>query len=129
MAGGCVSGFLAVALGAFGAHALKSWLSALPDAGQRLDWWDTAAHYHLIHAVAAVLASLARRRASARPCDVAAICFLAGTLLFSGSLYAMTLSGVRALGAVTPFGGLTLLAGWAALGVGALRARTSPSDP
>lgn len=73
-----------------------------------LTTWETGAHYHLIHSVALGMAALARR-------DTAAAFFTAGILLFSGSLYALVLSGKRALGAVTPIGGLLLTAGWIAL--------------
>jgi len=112
-----VSGFLAVALGAFGAHGLEKRLAALPDYADRMRWWTTAAHYHLVHAVAigVVAAAVARIPAA----QTAGFLFLAGTLLFSGSLYTMTLTGIRVLGAVTPFGGLLMLAGWAQLGYAA----------
>lgn len=113
-------GFLAVALGAFGAHGLRRWLDTLPDGVQRHAWWETASHYHLMHALAVGLAAyLAGRTASSGIATGAGYCFIAGILLFSGSLYAMTLTGVRALGAVTPFGGLLLLAGWGCLAAAA----------
>jgi uncharacterized membrane protein YgdD (TMEM256/DUF423 family) len=117
-----VQGFLAVALGAFGAHGLKARLGGLADGAQRLAWWETAAHYHLAHALAIGLSALLVSRApSSAAASVAGFCFTGGILLFSGSLYAMTLTGVRALGAVTPLGGLLLLAGWAAVVIAALR--------
>jgi uncharacterized membrane protein YgdD (TMEM256/DUF423 family) len=116
------NGFLAVALGAFGAHGLKTRLADLPDVARRLAWWDTASHYHLIHALALGLLALACERVATRWVGRASIAMLIGMLLFSGSLYAMTLTGVTALGAVTPFGGLALLVGWALLGLGAWRA-------
>ena len=96
--------FLAVALGAFGAHALKA---ALQSNGM-LEVWNKAVLYHFLHGVA--LAALALHGAGNR-----ATCFLfvAGILLFSGSLYAMALANVRWLGAITPLGGLCFLAGWA----------------
>ena len=97
-----ISGFLAVALGAFGAHALKARLSA-----EEMQWWETAVLYHLVHA--AVLLATGDREGRA---TAASWCFASGTLLFSGSLYAMALTGVRGLGAVTPAGGLALLGGW-----------------
>jgi uncharacterized membrane protein YgdD (TMEM256/DUF423 family) len=117
------NGFFAVALGAFGAHGLKSGLADLPDVARRLAWWDTAAHYHLVHAVALGVIALATERIAAPWLTRASIAMLAGIALFSGSLYAMALTGVTALGAVTPFGGLGLLLGWALFGVGALRSR------
>ena len=121
---GAAHGFLAVALGAFGAHGLGDWLAELPDGAQRLAWWETASHYQLAHAIALVaVAALARDRTT-RTCVWA---FGLGALIFSGSLYAMTLTGVIALGAITPIGGLALLIGWAALGVAAFR--VSPRAP
>lgn len=99
-------GALAVALGAFGAHGLEARITD-PD---RLAWWDTAARYHLVHALAicAVAAHPARPRA-------AGALFTAGIFIFSGSLYTMTLTDVRILGAITPIGGLCLISGWLAL--------------
>lgn len=108
-----VSGFLAVALGAFGAHGLSARLSDVPDAAKRLGWWQTAAHYHLLHALALGLVALLIVKVGAA--RYAGSAFVLGTLLFSGSLYVMALGGPRWLGAVTPLGGLSLLAGWAVL--------------
>jgi uncharacterized membrane protein YgdD (TMEM256/DUF423 family) len=112
-------GFLAVALGAFGAHGLSSRLAGLADGAQRLDWWRTAAHYHLAHALAVGLAAgvCGETRAGRFAC----IAFAVGVVLFSGSLYTMTLTGTRWLGAITPIGGLAFLLGWALLGWAALR--------
>jgi uncharacterized membrane protein YgdD (TMEM256/DUF423 family) len=112
-------GFLAVALGAFGAHGLSARLAGLSDGAQRLDWWKTAANYHLAHALAVGLAAgvCGESRAGRWAC----VAFAGGIVLFSGSLYTMTLSGLRGLGAVTPLGGLLLLAGWILLGWAALR--------
>jgi uncharacterized membrane protein YgdD (TMEM256/DUF423 family) len=117
-----VNGFLAVALGAFGAHGLAARLQDAADGAQRLEWWGTAAHYHLAHALALGLAAWAAGQLPGALPRVAGWCFLAGILLFSGSLYAMTLTGFRGLGAVTPLGGLGLLAGWVCLGLAAWRA-------
>lgn len=108
------NGFLAVALGAFGAHGLKGRLSALPDATQRLGWWETAAHYHLVHALALGLFGLSSGHLSGPWVRRAGASTLAGIALFSGSLYAMALTGFTGLGAVTPLGGLALLFGWGA---------------
>lgn len=117
-----VFGFLAVALGAFGAHGLRSYLANLPDGEQRRAWWETAAHYHLTHALAIGLcALLVSRTASHTVGSVAGLCFTFGVVLFSGSLYAMTLGAPRWLGAITPFGGLLMLAGWAAFALAAYR--------
>lgn len=104
---GAALGFLGVAFGAFGAHALRSRLSV-----EMLAVWKTANEYHLYHALALVLVGVIARQGRMPGLDAVAGCFLAGTLVFSGSLYLLALSGVRGLGAVTPIGGLLLLAGW-----------------
>lgn len=100
-------GLLGVATGAFGAHLLKSRLA--PDL---LAIWQTAVLYHLLHA-AALLALALYGKAAGADVRVGAIAFTAGIVVFSGSLYALALTGVRVLGAVTPLGGLAFLAGWA----------------
>jgi uncharacterized membrane protein YgdD (TMEM256/DUF423 family) len=105
-------GFAGVAFGAFGAHGLRTYLARLGDGAQRAAWWETAAHYHLIHALAIGLTAYLAGRVPGSTPWIAGGCFALGVLLFSGSLYAMTLTGVRALGAITPLGGLLLLAGW-----------------
>jgi len=105
-------GFLAVALGAFGAHALKEGLAARG----MTEVWKTAVLYHLGHAV--VLLALAREEAVS--CRVRA-CFVLGVVLFSGSLYLLAVGGPRWLGPVTPLGGLLLLAGWAGLCVNGVK--------
>jgi len=108
-----ISGFLAVALGAFGAHGLRAKLAEVADGTKRLGWWETAAHYHLLHALGLGLVALLVAKAPAA--RFTGIAFALGTLLFSGSLYVMALGGPRWLGAVTPLGGLAFLAGWAVL--------------
>src|ERR1041384_6445151 len=95
--------FLAVALGAFGAHALKT---ALQSSGM-LEVWNKAVLYHFLHGIA--LFALALQGASNR---APYFLFVVGILLFSGSLYAMALTNIRWLGAITPLGGLCFLAGW-----------------
>ncbi|MDM4770381.1 DUF423 domain-containing protein [Solimonas sp. SE-A11] len=108
---GASYGFLAVALGAFGAHALKAKLT--PDL---LAVWKTGVEYHFYHALALLAVGLlARQLQPSGALTTAGVCFALGVLLFSGSLYALALSGVRVLGAVTPFGGLLFLVGWACL--------------
>jgi uncharacterized membrane protein YgdD (TMEM256/DUF423 family) len=114
---GGLSGFLGVAAGAFGAHALKSRLS--PDL---LAVFETGARYQLIHALGLVAAAWVSSRFPGPPGPIAGWLFLAGTVLFSGSLYGLALTGVRGLGAVTPVGGLCFLAGWLALAWAAIRA-------
>ncbi len=107
---GAVNGLLAVAAGAFGAHGLQGRIDA-----HALEIWETGARYQMYHALAIGLAAFAIRGASATAAQAAASFFLAGIVLFSGSLYVMALTGIRALGIVTPFGGLSFLVGWAAL--------------
>jgi uncharacterized membrane protein YgdD (TMEM256/DUF423 family) len=114
-----VLGFLGVALGAFGAHGLKKRLADAADGEQRLAWWNTGAQYHLIHALAIGLAT-ARPEVMHHGGATAAWLFAGGIALFSGSLYTMTLTGRRALGAITPLGGLLFLAGWAAIAYNAM---------
>jgi len=106
---GAISGFLAVAAGAFGAHALQSRLDA-----SNLSIFQTAAHYHLVHSVAIVAAALAAAQGR-KPAAIAALLFTGGVVLFSGSLYYLVLARSNALVLVTPVGGLLFLAGWAAL--------------
>ena len=101
-----LAGFLAVALGAFGAHGLKAVLVQ----NGTLSHWEKAAFYHLVHAV--VLLVLAQKAAVAR---LPFALFGAGIVIFSGSLYALAVTNVRWLGAITPLGGVCLLAGWLAL--------------
>jgi uncharacterized membrane protein YgdD (TMEM256/DUF423 family) len=114
MALAALSGWLAVAAGAFGAHA-----AATPAARE---WLRTGSTYQMTHALAVFACGLASAQgaALARP---AAWLFLAGAALFSGSLYAMALGAPPWLGAVTPLGGLALLAGWAVLALALLRPR------
>jgi len=110
--------FAAVGLGAFGAHALKARLT--PDM-QAI--WQTAVQYHAWHALGLLAAGLLMmHRPDAPAIGLAAWLFVAGIALFSGSLYALALSGVRGLGAITPFGGVAFLAGWLAFAWTAWRA-------
>lgn len=96
--------FLAVALGAFGAHGLKSTLQA----NAMMETWKTAVLYHFVHAIALFVLAL-----WASPNRGAFWLLFAGIFLFSGSLYLMALTNIHWLGAITPFGGLCFLAGWA----------------
>ena len=111
---GALLGFLAVALGAFGAHALRARLA--PD---MLAVFETGVRYHMYHALALVLTSFVMARMSGWLVATAGWCFVGGILLFSGSLYALALTGVTVLGAITPLGGLAFLAGWACLAIAA----------
>jgi uncharacterized membrane protein YgdD (TMEM256/DUF423 family) len=108
---GTVFGGLAVAAGAFGAHSLKAVLSE-----QMLDVFETAVRYQMYHALALLVVGWAARSSSLRLFRIAGWMFVSGIALFSGSLYLMTLSGSRWLGAITPLGGLAFLLGWALLG-------------
>lgn len=115
-----VLGFLAVALGAFGAHGLEGAMKDLPDGAKRLAWWKTGVDYQFWHALlAAVLVALVGKLPTKR-LALSLGCIVAGVVLFSGSLYAMTLTGVTALGMVTPIGGVAFLGAWVALGWAAL---------
>ncbi len=110
---------LGVAMGAFGAHGLRDSVSA-----RDLEIWQTGAHYQQLHAVLLVAIGLAARTPG-RALAVATTLLTVGVLVFSGTLYAMVLGAPRVLGAVTPLGGLSLMAGWAALGAHALAIRRS----
>jgi uncharacterized membrane protein YgdD (TMEM256/DUF423 family) len=113
---GAVSALIAVAVGAFGAHALRDRLSV-----DMLGTWQTAAAYQMYHALALVTVGIVLGRFSVDGAvwlTVAGWSFLAGTLLFSGSLYALALSGTTWLGAITPLGGVAFLLGWGALAIG-----------
>lgn len=121
---GALSAALAVAAGAFGAHALRTRLDA-----RMLEVFETAARYQMYHALALLaVGAVAARLAPplALPALWSGWCFVAGTVLFSGSLYAMAASGVRALGAVTPLGGVCFIAGWLLLAVAASRLPAAP---
>jgi len=121
-------GLTGVALGAFGAHGLKNSLGHLEDFPQRIAWWETAAHYHLIHSLALLGTAFVLTRVSSAAATLAGYAFALGICLFSGSLYVMTLTGMRQLGAVTPLGGLCFLLGWACLCIAAY-GMTPPPAP
>lgn len=117
-----ILGLFAVALGAFGAHGLRSSLVDAIDASERIRWWETGAHYHLAHALACGLAGWTYDRRASRAAITSAILFTIGIVLFAGSLYAMALGAPRGIvGPITPLGGVSLMAGWIALAVAALR--------
>jgi uncharacterized membrane protein YgdD (TMEM256/DUF423 family) len=109
-------GFLGVAFGAFGAHALRERLA--PDL---LGVYRTGVEYQFWHVAALLAVGLLATQKTTPLLNAAGASFTIGILLFSGSLYALALSGVRVLGAVTPFGGLAFLVGWALLGLAVLR--------
>jgi uncharacterized membrane protein YgdD (TMEM256/DUF423 family) len=106
-----VSGFLGVTLGAFGAHGLRSRLSP-----EMMAAFETGVRYQMYHVLALLLVAAAIAHVgSARLLSIAGWLFVAGILIFSGSLYALALTGTGMFGAITPVGGLALLAGWACL--------------
>lgn len=107
---GAVSAALGVAAGAFGAHGLRGRLT--PD---MLNVFETGVRYHLIHALGLLSVAWATTRWAGQAMNAAGWLFLVGTVLFSGSLYALSVSGVRALGVITPLGGIAFIAGWLAL--------------
>jgi len=111
---GALMGFVAVALGAFGAHALKGRLS--PD---MLAVFETGVRYQMYHALALLGTAACMARLEGRAVLVAGWSFTAGIVIFSGSLYALAFTGVTMLGAITPIGGVAFLAGWMALLVAA----------
>jgi len=125
---GSLLGGIAVATGAFGAHALRTVLDASGQAGN----WETATRYALVHALAAVVAGVMASQSTppvtARPALAAGICFLVGSLIFSGCLMALALSGVRILGAIVPIGGALLIAGWVVLAVAGWRFAAPRAD-
>jgi len=130
-------GLLAVAAGAFGAHGLEDVLDE-----RALANWETAAKYQMYHALALVLTGLlplaaSRNRerdadgaqggnACAKPQAAAGMCFTVGTVIFSGTLYLLSVTGIRWLGAITPIGGVLLMVGWAALAVAGWKASRCP---
>jgi uncharacterized membrane protein YgdD (TMEM256/DUF423 family) len=109
---GAISGLLSVAAGAFGAHALRARLAA-----EHLATFETAARYQMYHALALLAVAWAVARWPGPWPRAAGWCFAVGTVLFSGSLYVLALTGLRWLGAITPLGGVAFLAGWALLAV------------
>jgi uncharacterized membrane protein YgdD (TMEM256/DUF423 family) len=109
-------GFTGVGLGAFAAHGLKGQLSA-----EYLAVFQTGVHYQMLHALALLALAALWQRLGGRLLTAAGVCFCVGILLFSGSLYALTLSGISALGMITPVGGLMFLVGWFCLGLAAWR--------
>lgn len=123
---GAALGGTAVLAGAFGAHALQGRLDS-----HALEIFETAVRWQIVHALAllVVAGGLAfPDRLPRGPLRAAGATFLAGTLLFSGSLYVIALTGVKGWGAVTPVGGLGLVAGWVSLCVATLKTRPSPSS-
>ena len=119
---GAVLAFLGVALGAFGAHALKAQLSA-----DMLAVYQTGVQYHLAHALGIVLVGiLVQIVPASKWLVIAGWTMTAGVILFSGSLYLLSVTGMRMLGAVTPLGGIALLAAWLMMAIGVAKANVAP---
>lgn len=116
-----INGGLGVLLGAFGAHGLRNTLASVPDGVRRLEVWETAARYQMMHALALGLLAALLPRFTSPVLPVAGYLFQAGILLFSGSLYIVGFSGLRGFGAITPIGGLCFIAGWASVIVAAIK--------
>ncbi|MGN4126784.1 DUF423 domain-containing protein [Lysinibacillus sphaericus] len=116
---GALHGFLAVAFGAFGAHALKE---RLDDYGQGI--WETAVQYQMFHATGLLVIGLlmsTKLLGEVKQLNVAGIFFNLGIVFFSGSLYVLALSGIKVLGAITPIGGVLFLTGWVLIILTALK--------
>ena len=113
---GALLGLIGVAAGAFGAHSLRDRISA-----ELLATFETGVRYQIYHALALLFAAWAATRWTSTLATVAGWLFFAGVLIFSGSLYALSLSGVRWLGAITPLGGVAFIGGWICLGLAAWR--------
>ena len=109
---GSVNMIISIALGAFGAHGLEG---KIPE--RMIANWQTGAHYHIIHAVALLFVGILLDRIGSSLITVGGWLLLIGILLFSGSLYLMALTGVTKLGAITPMGGISFLAGWACIAI------------
>ncbi|MDR6879223.1 uncharacterized membrane protein YgdD (TMEM256/DUF423 family) [Bacillus sp. 3255] len=114
---GSLNAFLSVALGAFGAHILKGKLTP-----EKLDVFQTGVHYHMIHAVALLaIAILSDKLASTSLVNASGWLIFIGIILFSGSLYALSLTGLKIFGPITPLGGVSFLVGWVLLAIAALK--------
>lgn len=111
-----LSGFLGVCFGAFAAHGLKHQITA-----ESLAIWQTGVQYQMYHALALLAVGLLCQTQTSKALKLSGLAFILGSFLFSGSLYALAFGAPKALGVITPLGGLSFLVGWAALVVHALR--------
>ncbi len=118
---GCVGGFLGVSLGAFGAHGLKGHFERFPDLRAI---YETAVEYHMYHALALLGVAWAAQRAPSGLTTLSGLAFLLGILIFSGSLYVLSITNIRWFGAITPIGGAAFLVGWATLALSLRRTRS-----
>jgi uncharacterized membrane protein YgdD (TMEM256/DUF423 family) len=129
LAVGAVLGAIAVGCGAFGAHGLRSRFAVggvvSEDGERRLANWETAAKYQMYHALAVLVVGVLARGKRSQLIDAAGASFVLGTVIFSGCLYALVLTGQRWLGAVVPIGGMLLIAGWVCLAVATLRMKAN----
>lgn len=116
---GSILGALSVMIGAFGAHGLRNVL----EAHQRLETFETAVKYQFYHTLAILFIGILMNRVPGKMMEYAALSMLAGILIFSGSLYVLSLTGITRWGAVTPFGGLLFIIGWVLLFTGILRSQ------
>lgn len=108
---GAILGALGVALGAFGAHALKDMLTA----SNRLDTFETAVKYQFYHALALILVGILSQNFTAKTMNYSGLSMLIGTIIFSGSLYLICFTGIKAFGAIAPIGGTLMIVGWVLL--------------
>ena len=111
-----LSGFLSICLGAFAAHGLKHQIAA-----ESLAIWQTGVQYQMYHALALLAVGLLYQTQASKALKLSGLAFILGSFLFSGSLYALALGAPKALGVITPVGGLSFLVGWAALVIHTLR--------
>ena len=116
---GAVFGLLGVALGAFGAHALKPTLMA----NNSVETYELAVRYQFYHAFALLIIGLLMEKMGSKLLEYSAACMLAGILLFSGSLYALAFNSGKVVAFITPFGGLFLMAGWVLILIALIRRR------
>ena len=117
---GAILGLISILAGAFGTHALRGALTE-----NALNTFETAVRFQMYHALALLVTGLLTNRSSSSLIGMSGALFTIGTLFFSGSLYALSLSGIGAFGAVAPVGGIGLIVGWATLIVGIIRQKTS----
>jgi uncharacterized membrane protein YgdD (TMEM256/DUF423 family) len=142
IAAGAVSAAISVICGAFAAHKLNDWLpkkygdqtrvvagETIPASRKYLNDFKTAAEYQMYHALGLVAVGLLALATSTAPSNIAGWSFLLGTALFSGSLYALVLSGVTKLGMITPFGGVLFIVGWLALAISVVKSATMGTSP
>jgi uncharacterized membrane protein YgdD (TMEM256/DUF423 family) len=114
---GSLNAFLSVALGAFGAHGLKSKLAT-----DMMAIYETGVQYHMVHSLGLLLIGILLRTApQSNLLNWSGLLLLAGIVIFSGSLYALSITGIRGFGAITPIGGLSFLLGWVLLAVAAIK--------